>query len=174
MAALEQSRNESADHRSEIDRLQRELAMSAEEHKRVEWNSSRAIAELGRELHSTKERVMEQREKKEHYKEHLRKMIKEKEDNNKRRSTETDEAVQELERKLEAQKAVQASVDARLESRNKEVCFFGSHSLNLNTSFQYRLKLILFQVDRLNSKLRVKKAEKAELRKAVCPYLSVH
>ena len=124
MAALEQSRNESADHRSEIDRLQRELAMSAEEHKRVEWNSARTIAELGRELHSTKERVMEQREKKENYKEHLRKMIKEKEDNDKRRSAETDEAVQELERKLEAQKAVQASVDARLESRNKEVCVF--------------------------------------------------
>ena len=132
MVALEQSRNESADHRSEKDRLQRELEVSTDKCKHVEWKSAREIAELGRELQSTKERVVEQREKKENYKKHLREMIKEKEDNDKRRSTETDEAVQELERKLEAQKVVQASVDARLESRNKEVCFFYSLSLNLN------------------------------------------
>ena len=70
-------RNESADYRFENDRLQRELEVNAEKCKRVEWKS---FPELGREIQSTKERLVEQHRKKENSKEHLRVMIKEKEE----------------------------------------------------------------------------------------------
>lgn len=52
--------------------------MIAEKCNRMERNSARDIAELGRELQSTRERLVEQHWKKENYKEHLRVMIKEK------------------------------------------------------------------------------------------------